>query len=282
MNELISIVLPVYNGEKYLRESIDSVLQQTYTKWELLLLDDCSTDNTPVICKEYAQKDNRIVYYRNDKNLRLPGNLNKGFSLAKGTLFTWTSDDNRFHKNALETMCRVLRENEADLVYASYQIMDENGSLGEILEADHNTIQHIPGSNVIGACFLYTRAASVRVGEYDTNLMLVEDFDFWQRMVACCKTVPIDEVLYDYRWHSGSLTSTKKSIEYGRVLEAMLKKNKGLFGKMSFEQKYYYYDCLKKSYLSQEKKNNRDFACMIYPLLGRIRNKARRLRKTMV
>ena len=80
MNDLISIVLPVYNGAKYLRESIDSVLAQTYTNWELLIVDDCSGDETPEIAREYAEKDPRIHYYRNEQNLRLPRNLNKGFS----------------------------------------------------------------------------------------------------------------------------------------------------------------------------------------------------------
>jgi len=104
MSKLISIVLPVYNGARFLRESIDSVLNQTYTNWELLILDDCSTDETPSIAQEYAEKDSRIFYYRNERNLRLPGNLNRGFSLAKGDYLTWTSDDNRYRPTALEKM----------------------------------------------------------------------------------------------------------------------------------------------------------------------------------
>ena len=60
MNNLISIVLPVYNGERFLRESIDSVLAQTYTNWELLIVDDCSTDNTAAIVHEYVQKSSRV------------------------------------------------------------------------------------------------------------------------------------------------------------------------------------------------------------------------------
>ena len=101
MNDLISIVLPVYNGERFLRESIDSVLAQTYTNWELLIVDDCSTDNTAAIVHEYVQKDSRVQYYKNEKNLRLPRNLNRGFSLARGDYLTWTSDDNVFWPTAL-------------------------------------------------------------------------------------------------------------------------------------------------------------------------------------
>ena len=68
--DLISIVLPVYNGEKYLRESIDSILSQTYQNWELLILDDCSTDGTARIASEYAEGDKRVRYFRNEVNLR--------------------------------------------------------------------------------------------------------------------------------------------------------------------------------------------------------------------
>ena len=68
MGKLVSIILPVYNGEKYLKESIESVLEQTYERWELLILDDCSTDHTADISKEYVSRDSRIKYFRNEKS----------------------------------------------------------------------------------------------------------------------------------------------------------------------------------------------------------------------
>ena len=132
MNDLISIVLPVYNGAKYLRESIESVIAQTYPNWELLIVDDCSKDETPEIAQEYAKRDSRIRYYRNENNLRLPRNLNKGFSLTQGNYLTWTSDDNRYRPTALERMYQALQEDKkAQLVYASYDVIDENDNLIE-------------------------------------------------------------------------------------------------------------------------------------------------------
>ena len=84
MSELVRIILPVYNGEQYLRESIDSVIAQTYQNWELIIIDDCSSDASPSIAASYAERDSRIHYYRNEHNLKLPRSLNRGFSLAKG------------------------------------------------------------------------------------------------------------------------------------------------------------------------------------------------------
>ena len=104
MSKLISIILPTYNGEKYIRESIDSILNQTYKNWELIIVNDCSTDQTPTIVDEYATKDSRIKIINNAMNLKLPKSLNIGFKEAKGEYYTWTSDDNIFKPTALEVM----------------------------------------------------------------------------------------------------------------------------------------------------------------------------------
>ena len=122
--DLISIVLPIYNGEKYMRESIESIIMQSYQNWELIIVNDCSTDNTAEIANEYVKKDKRIKYYKNDKNMRLPRTLNRGFSLSKGDYLTWTSDDNLFKQGAFEKMVDALKNNNADFVYASYETID--------------------------------------------------------------------------------------------------------------------------------------------------------------
>ena len=256
MSKLVSIVLPVYNGARFLRDSIDSIINQTYTNWELLILDDCSTDETPTISEEYAGKDCRIHYYRNEKNLRLPGNLNRGFSLSTGEYLTWTSDDNCFRPTAIERMVEALEINQdAGLVYASYQVIDENGRNLQVMQADTEGKDHILGSNVVGACFMYTRAVYEDVGDYDVEFMLVEDFDYWQRVMVNFKAIVIEDVLYDYRWHDASLTSTKNERRFGMLLEKMLLKNRPEFGKLNLEAAYFYYSALDRSCKLQEKKN---------------------------
>lgn len=245
MNDLISIVLPVYNGAKYLRESIDSVIAQTYTNWELLIVDDCSADETPTIAQEYAKKDSRIHYYRNEQNLRLPRNLNKGFSLTKGNYLTWTSDDNRYRPEALEKMHQALTSHPtAQFVYASFEIIDEEDKLIETYIAEARDIKRIVGYNTVGACFLYTREVYETVGDYDPDMILVEDYDYWQRIAARFDVITITEILYDYRRHSGALTSTMRQDLFNRNREKMLLKNRDSFGKMDTLQKYYFYGAL--------------------------------------
>ncbi len=245
MSKLISIVLPVYNGEKYLRESIDSILAQTYTNWELLILDDCSADSSPVIAREYAERDSRIQYYRNDKNLQLPRNLNKGFSFAKGEYLTWTSDDNRYKPQALERMACVLDENpEIQFVFASCRIIDGEGKEIEYISVNSHSPQMLVGTNSVGACFLYTRKVYERIGDYDPDLKLVEDFDYWQRICSCFKARGLEETLYEYRWHEGALTSRMEKGLFRKNLEKTLLKNRPAFGRLTIHQNYLYFRSL--------------------------------------
>lgn len=181
MESLISIVLPIYNGEKYMRKSIDSVLAQTYANWELLIIDDGSTDNTAVIAQEYAAKDSRIRYYKNPENMRLPRTLNRGFSLAKGDFLTWTSDDNYYYPTALETMHNALVQPGKEFAFAACDVINGEGDIVECITVSDAAKKSIVGTNPVGACFLYSRKVYETVGEYDPEMTLVEDFDYWQR-----------------------------------------------------------------------------------------------------
>lgn len=247
MSKLVSIVLPVYNGEKYLRESIESIIEQTYKNWELLILDDCSTDSTSEIAKKYVAKDDRIKYFLNEENLRLPKNLNKGFSLSKGDYLTWTSDDNKYKPEALENMVNVLEaDGEAQFVYASCRIIDDDGKEIEYIMVDDKGANCITGGNPVGACFLYTRQVYDTVGDYNHELILVEDFDYWQRVFMKFKTIGISEILYYYRMHSGNLTNTMRKDQFNINLEKTLLNNISGFGRLNFLQKYSYYAGLNK------------------------------------
>ena len=101
---LVSIVLPTYNGENFIAKAIESILKQTYTNFELIIVDDCSSDATNEIINSYAKKDARIRIIKNDVNKKLPASLNIGFDNAKGEYYTWSSDDNEYYPQAFEKM----------------------------------------------------------------------------------------------------------------------------------------------------------------------------------
>lgn len=204
----VTIVLPVYNGEKCLEESVASVLEQTYRNIELIIVNDCSTDATETIIDRFVEKDKRVRKISNSHNLKLPTSLNVGFENASGEYWTWTSDDNKYKKNAIECMVNYLESNKAtDMVYSDYTVIDSenkelyNKALGEPKELVYG--------NCIGACFLYRREIAQKIGSYDTNLFLAEDYDYWIRMFKDGNIDHLDENLYYYRKHQGSLTETK-------------------------------------------------------------------------
>jgi glycosyltransferase involved in cell wall biosynthesis len=205
---LVSIVLPTFNGSRYLDQSIRSCIEQTYRNWELIIVDDHSTDSTPDIIEHWTRKEPRIGSIRNQTNLRLPGSLNRGFKKALGSYFTWTSDDNLYRPAALRNMVDFLETNpDSGLVYTDFCEIDDTGKIMERVRADD------PGSlafgNSVRACFLYRRAVAEQVGGYREDLCLVEDWDYWLRMarVFAIEVLHIDSYLY--RWHGGSLTSTQ-------------------------------------------------------------------------
>lgn len=218
MNKLISIVLPTYNGSKFIRASIDSCLKQTYTHFELIIVNDCSTDDTEEIVKSYD--DARIVYLKNEINQRLPKSLNIGFSRAKGEFFTWTSDDNYFADDALEKMLKEMEATSADLVCAPYHTIDEDNRITGSREI--GPLENILLDNIVKACFLYKRKVHETLGGYQPNLFLVEDYDFWIRTVfQGFKLSFLKEKLYYYRFHEASLTESRRK-DIARALYHLL------------------------------------------------------------
>ena len=221
---LISIVLPVYNGERYLRESIESVLGQTVEDWELIVVDDCSTDDSLAIAQAYAAKDARIRVLHNEKNSKLPHSLNVGFREARGEYLTWTSDDNRYLPQALEKMRAYLAAcPDVPIVSARAYAIDADGTRFQGAPFPDGLIPPSDGerlfcANSMGACFLYRRAVAETVGEYDTSLFGCEDYDYWLRILEQTPRLgTLPDVLYEYRWHAQSLTQTKSAMIWERL-----------------------------------------------------------------
>jgi glycosyltransferase involved in cell wall biosynthesis len=233
MEPEISIVLPTYNGARFIRESIESSLNQTFQNFELIIVNDCSTDNTPLIIEEYAQKDTRVKVINNGFNKKLPQSLNAGFGLAKGTYFTWTSDDNKYASTALEVMLATLKKNsESDLVYCDYTLINENGEIkgirkfGDVNKSFNNWLG-------CGACFLYKKEIHQANNGYNPSAFLIEDYDFFVRAYLKYQFIYLpDERLYFYREHGASLTATQ-SASINDISKIFLERNlAGLVNKL--------------------------------------------------
>lgn len=228
MNQhLVSIVLPVYNGARFLCQSVDSILSQTYTNFELIIVDDCSTDETPGIIEEYARKDRRVRTIRHSQNQYLPQALNTGFDAAKGVFFTWTSDDNIYKPNAIKHLVDVLvQRHDVDLVYGNESIIDDAGHVIEKSNAiaSIGSPEEIPILSCVGGYFLFRSQVYFDVGGYESKWFLVEDWQFWLKSYnAGKKFVRTEDNHYLYRDNTTSLSMTKAREVQERCLELSLK-----------------------------------------------------------
>lgn len=220
---IVSIVLPCYNGADMLGDAIESVIMQTFKDWELIIVNDCSTDNTLEVAEKYATVDSRIKVYSNPINSKLPASLNNGFSHASGKYLTWTSDDNLLHPEMLEVMSEYLDMHpDVGLVAADQLVSDFEGNVISEIHIPDNLQQMILLNDYIKACFLYRKTIADKIGEYRTDLFLVEDYEYWVRMSFQTKFANIPKTLYTYRVHNKSLTSTRTKEIAQRLVQMRL------------------------------------------------------------
>lgn len=141
---LITVGLPVYNSERYLRQSLDSLLAQTYSDFVLVISDNASTDSTGQICREYAAADSRIQYFRNETNIGNPRNFNRVAGLAKTRYLKWSTADDFWESSFLERALEVMeRDPTIALCYPQAVLVDANGSN----QANYDDFLHLVQNN---------------------------------------------------------------------------------------------------------------------------------------
>ena len=236
--KLVSIVLPTYNGSKYISQSIESCLNQSYQNIELIIVNDASTDSTRKII--FSCADPRIIYAENHLNVGLANSLNNGFAKSNGSYLTWTSDDNYYAPNAIETMVNVLENKKGvDFVYANYYRLYEKENKKELFKVRPPKDLNI--DNYIGSCFLYRRKVYNKIGDYNPETFLVEDYEYWLRVRKYFRMKKIDKGLYYHRYHSKSLTSTFRVDEVQKkVRELRDRYNPRAFRYYLHGRKYFY------------------------------------------
>jgi glycosyltransferase involved in cell wall biosynthesis len=194
-NPSVSIVLPTYNGAAYLREAVDSCLDQTFRDLEVIVVVDGSTDETEAILSTYSDARLRLV---KQPNRGLPAALNAGFEQARAPFLSWTSDDNLYLPEAVAVMWEYLQAHPSDaMVCTDHLLIDESG---ETFSYDRQA----------WACFLYRAEAAALAGPYRTEFPLVEDVDFFLRLRHYGGPIGrIPRPYYKYRQHKSSLSSTQ-------------------------------------------------------------------------
>ena len=126
-NRLVSIIMPSYNTANYIGESINSVINQSYKNWELIIVDDCSTDNTDEVIKDFL-KDSRIKYLKNKENSGAAISRNKALRMAKGEWIAFLDSDDLWNHKKLEKQIKFMEQNKYNFSYTKYREIDEQGN----------------------------------------------------------------------------------------------------------------------------------------------------------
>ena len=215
----VSILMPVYNVAPYLREAMDSILGQTYGDFELIVLDDCSPDNSEEILDTYSDK--RIVRYRGDKNAGLANVLNIGIMMAKGEFIARMDSDDISVPHRLEKQVAFLDAHpEIDLVSSGMQRFGRSKQVTSYAtDVEGVKFDAFSFSPVLHASSVWRKDRFISKGIFFRQEMVpTEDYDIWTRALAQrLVLVNIPDVLYLYRTHDAQVTSTHK--DWSRVTE---------------------------------------------------------------
>lgn len=213
----VTVIMPVFNREKYLKESIESILNQTFSDFEFLIIDDGSTDNGEKIIKEYEKKDPRIRLLNNTKKKGIVGALNTGIEQAKGDYIARMDSDDISLPERIEKQISFLEKNP------------EVGACGtwvKVFGKHENMIWNMPVDfENIKSTMLFSTGVANPTGVirrrlfselkfwYDDNLIVAEDYDFWTRIAEATKIANLSEVLFLYRTHDSNIGVTSNNKE---------------------------------------------------------------------
>jgi len=205
---LISVLIPTYNRARFIRETVDSALVQDYDRFEVVVVDDGSTDDTAGIVNSYDDPRVRYVQAGHGGVARA---RNRGVKEARGEFLLWLDSDDMLHEGAIGSYVAALDEHpDADIVYGQWDIIDDEGNRTGARRFDGFTGRDMFHQLLEGCvvpqpgCFVRRRCYDV-VGMYDTSLEVAEDYDFFARAVGRCRFLALDQTLYAYRDHGDQL-----------------------------------------------------------------------------
>ncbi len=228
MKPKVSIVMSVYNGTLYLRESLESILNQTFTDFEFIIIDDKSTDNSWEILTEYNNRDPRIKLCRNTENLGLTKSLNKGLQQAQGEYIARQDADDVSLPDRFKLQTNFLDQHlEVGALGTSAEVIDEQGKTIEqsIVPVEHESIQaYLLVNNCLHHSSMMARRSLVEaLRGYKQELRYAQDYDLWWRFSQSARLANLPDNLVQVRRSKKNLTNTRRQEQLKCALDISLK-----------------------------------------------------------
>ena len=215
----VSIVMPAYKAEEYVGEAIDSVLKQSFSDWELIVVDDCSADKTADIAYQYAETDPRIRVIENDTNLGAAGTRNKGIAHSIGEWIAFLDCDDIWRNEKLEKQLKLAEETGAELIYTSYTLFSNEEGVcrhRDYLVPSSVTYQSMLRENYIGCSTAMVKKSLLETHSFSENIHH-EDYALWLELLKCgVRSAGCREVLTDWRMTPESRSAHKISAARSR------------------------------------------------------------------
>lgn len=209
---LVSIITPLYNCEKYIEETIQSVINQTYKNWEMIIIDDCSKDNGVKIVEKYQKLDDRIKLYRNETNLGGAGTRNKCIEKAKGKYIAFLDSDDLWKNEKLKKQINFMEKNNYLFSYTKYERINEKGEKLNLLskipkKLNYNYMLKINPIGCLTAIYNQEKLGKI----YLPEIKIGQDFALWLEVLKKSdKAYGLMENLAEYRYREKSLSKNKK------------------------------------------------------------------------
>lgn len=215
-NPVVSVVMSVFNGQKYLQPAIDSVLQQTFADFEFLIADDGSVDNSWDILRAYAAADRRVRVWRNEANFGVAGSINRLLVQVQGSYITRHDADDLSLADKLAEQVAYFDSHPAIGLLAT-RVAIINGESQPVTDFEFFTRetandplqrQLLEDCHICQGSVMFGRQLLNKAGLYDAGLVPTEDYDLWLRMAEITQMACLDRVLYQYRIHAGGQSRT--------------------------------------------------------------------------
>ena len=207
----VSVIMPAYNAERYIEDAICSVLEQTMGDWELLVLDDCSSDGTREVVGAMSLRDSRIRLIENAENMGPARTRNRGMDLSCGRYVAFLDSDDLWKPEKLERQIALARETGAEIIYCSYEIIDEHGDkrCNDFIVPESTDLRSMLVKSVLSCSTVLLTEAVYRSYRFP-SFFYHEDYALWlQFMQDGVSARGIREPLAGYRMQSGSRASNK-------------------------------------------------------------------------